>query len=85
MKSEKEEKEFFGEKKINMINFSYTMIKHLSYDNFTSLQNNKWDFVSIAEGKTFKNTLIHSPENYSVCVIGEKNIGKSLLISKLIV
>ena len=79
------EKEFFGEKNLNSINRSYTMIKHLSNDNLAGLQTNKWDFISIAEEKNLKNTFVNSSKNYSVCVIGEKNVGKSLLISKLIV
>ena len=65
------------EKNINMINFTYTFIKHPSFDNLTNLQN-KLDIQPKIED-------LDIIKNYSICVIGEKNVGKSLLISRLIV
>ena len=71
-----EEKEHREEKNINMINFSYTFIKHPSFDKVANLQN-KLNLGSM--------TSITTKKNYSICVIGTKNVGKSLLISRLIV
>ena len=79
------EREHNPEKNVNMINLNYTMIKHPSSDNLVNLKN-KLDFGSIItndERESDKNS--SSYKNYSICVIGEKNVGKSLIISKLIV
>jgi len=66
-----------SEKNINMISFRYTFIKHPSFNNLVNLQN-KLDIQPNMEDMDMM-------KNYSICVIGEKNVGKSLLISRLIV
>lgn len=73
------EKKWNQEKNINMINLAYTFIKNPSCENLINLQA-KINFSVLSDIDEQLEI-----KNFSICVSGDKNSGKSLLISRLLV